>query len=461
MTSAVVSAIEKSTMRVVARRIVPLMLLLYVCAYLDRVSLSYAQLKMGEDLGIDPALFGFAASMFFAGYFLFEIPSNALLYRLGARIWLTRIGVTWGLVTIATGFVQNETQLVIARVLLGIAEAGLAPGVLFYMASFFPAAYKGRATALFFLGSPLAGVIAGPIAGVVIDNVTWGGLESWRWVFILFGIPAVIVGVLLALLITNRVEDARWLSAEQREWLAERIRTEQGATEEQDAQQRGGKHNGLWSALKDKRALLLALFNFCATSGVNGLVFFIPLIIKGIAASGTSVSVVSFLSTLPFILGCIGMAGVAWSSDRLGERPWHLAATLLIGAVGLVVLPMTTGNPVVGMVILCVVTFGTFGYAGPSFAMAQQQFVGKRSAIGIAVVTSGAALAGLVAPWLFGVLTQATGNTNAGVYYLAGSLLVGGVVAVLTRKMWINVDARRGPVDGPAQAAEPTAEAGR
>lgn len=462
MNSPVVSAIEKSTMRVVMRRIVPLMLLFYICAYLDRVSLSYAQLTMGEDLGIDPALFGFAASVFFAGYFLFEIPSNALLYRFGSRVWLTRIGVTWGIITIATGFVQNETQLIIARVLLGIAEAGLAPGVLFYMASFFPAAYKGRAVALFFLGSPLAGVIAGPIAGVVIDNVTWGGLASWRWIFILFGIPAVLVGVLIALLITNRIEDARWLSAEQRTWLAAQIRTEQSATEQEDSRQRSGEHDGLLSVLKDRRALVLALFNFCATSGVNGLVFFVPLIITGIAASGTSVSVVSFLSALPFILGCIGMAGVGWSSDRLGERPWHLAATLLIGAVGLIVLPMTTGDPVLGMVILCIATFGTFGYAGPSFAMAQQQFVGKRSALGIAVVTSGAALAGLVAPWLFGVLTKATGNTNAGVYYLAGSLLLGGIVAILSRKMWINADARYVPVDaGPGKTPEPIAEAGR
>lgn len=458
MTSVVVSPIEKSTMRIVVRHILPLMLLLYVGAYLDRVSLSYAQLKMGADLGIDPALFGLAASMFFVGYFLCEIPSNALLYRMGSRVWLTRIGITWGLVTIATGFVQNEVQLLVARLLLGIAEAGLAPGVLFYMASFFPAAYKGRATGLFFLGSPLAGVIAGPIAGVVLDNVNWGGLESWRWVFFLFGIPAVVAGILVGILITNRVEDVRWLSSDQRVWLAERIKTEHAETEAQDAHHRSTEHNNFWSALRDKRALLLAFFQFCATSGINGLVFFIPLIVTGIAASGTSVSVVSFLSTLPFLLGCIGMATVAASSDRRSERPWHLAVTMLIGAIGLILLPMTTGSPVLGMVVLCIVTFGAFGYAGPSFAMAQQQFVGKRSAIGLAVVTSGAALAGIVAPWLFGVLTKATGNTNVGVYYLAGSLLVGGLVVILTRKMWINVDVRRAPAQSrPTPERETTA----
>lgn len=434
--------IEKTTMRIVMRRILPLMLLLYLGAYLDRASLSYAQLKMGTDLAIDPALFGLAASMFFVGYLFFEIPSNALLYRLGSRVWLARIGITWGLVTVATGFIQNEGQLIAARVLLGIAEAGLAPGVLFYMAGFFPAAYKGKATGLFFLGSPLAGVIAGPIAGVVLEHVTWGGLESWRWIFILFGFPAIVAGVLVAFLVTNKVEDARWLAPEQRAWLKETIETENAATAALDSE-RSGHSDSFWSALKDKRALLMAFFQFCATCGINGLVFFIPTIVKGIAASGTSAGTVSFLSTMPYVLGVIGMATVAFSSDRRGERAWHYAITMLIGFVGLIILPATTGSPLLGMIVLCVVTFGAFGYSGPSFAMAQQQFTGKRSAAGLAVVTSGAALAGIVAPWLFGVLTKATGDTNAGVYFLAGALLVGALTIISTRKVFLNVGTRR------------------
>jgi len=435
------SRVEATTMRTVTLRILPIILALYVVAYMDRVSLSYAQLRMGTELGIDPSLFGLAASVFFVGYLLCEIPSNSILYRVGSRVWFARIGITWGLITVATGFVQNDTQLLIARFFLGAAEAGLVPGALFYLTSFFPTVYRARVVGIFFVAAPLSGVVAGPIAGLVLDNANWAGLSSWRWVYILFGIPAVFVGVLAAVLIRDRVEDAKWLSGEQRDWLTGKLRGEQEAISAAKAKEAGGRaHKPLWDVIRNKRTQILFFFQFGVNCGTFGLVFFIPQIVEGMMASGTSASYIGLLSALPFLVGVVSMVTVAFSSDRRGERVLHQAAPAAVGALGLAILPFGANAPVLGMIALCIAAAGAFGQAGPSYSLAQSQFVGKEAAIGLAAVAMGTAFAGMTAPYLFGFLTTATGTTTVGLYVLSGAMVLAGLSVLLSRRMWVTAD---------------------
>jgi MFS transporter, ACS family, tartrate transporter len=443
MTAIPNAALASTTMKTVMRRIVPLVLGLYVVAYLDRVSLSYAQLRMGKDLGLDPATFGLAASMFFVAYLVFEIPSNSILYKVGSRVWLARIGITWGIITVLTSFVQNETQLIIARLLLGAAEAGLVPGVMFYMTRFFPTAYKARAVGLFFVAGTLSGIIAGPVAGVILDHVQWGGAASWRWVFALFGIPAVLMGIVIAFVLRNEVKDVKWLTAEQRTWLIDTIDAEHKKTDELNAGAHGHSAGKVLAAVRDVRTMTLFGFQFLGNFGAMGLVFFTPLIIQGLTKDGASATTIGLLSALPYVCATIGLILNGRHSDRKGERAWHTAIPVFVAAIGLVALYLLSSNPVLGMIALCVATVGAWAHAGPAYSLAQQQFVGRQAAIGIAVVSSGAALSGLVAPLIYGLITKATGSTTGGSLFLAAMLVIAGVLVVATRKQWITADGRK------------------
>lgn len=452
-------SVASSTMRLVMRHIVPVVLALYVVAYLDRVSLSYAQLRMGADLGIDPATFGLAASMFFVAYLIFEVPSSSILYRVGSRVWLARIGITWGIITVLTAFVQNETQLVIARLLLGAAEAGLVPGVMFYMTKFFPTAYKARAVGLFFMAGTLSGIIAGPIAGVILDHAHWGGVSSWRWVFALLGLPAILVGILVAIVIRNEVATVKWLSPEQRTWLIDTVAAEHEKTDEINAGAHRHAKGSVWAAVRDRRTLALFGFQFFGNFGAMGLVFFTPLIIQGLAKDGASATTIGLLSALPYLCATAALFFNARHSDRSGERAWHTAIPVFVAASGLVVLWLLADNPVLGMIALCVATMGAWAHAGPAYSLAQQQFVGRQAAVSIAVVACGAALSGLVAPLIYGLITKATGSTTGGSLFLAAMLVIAGVLVVSTRRLWITADATRPfrHVSGPP-VAEPASE---
>jgi len=428
--------VERATMRKVSLRILPVVLALYIVAYLDRVSLSYAQLKMGVDLGIDPAAFGFAASIFFAGYILLEMPSNAILYRVGARIWLARIGITWGIVTIATAFVQNETQLILVRILLGIAEAGLAPGVIFYIASFFPAAYKARAASLFFLGAPLSGIIGGPLAGYLLDTPDWMGLASWRWLFIVFGIPSVMIGLFVIVLLSDDPVKAKWLDNDQRTWLLGRL-----DEEHQRLAAHGVAHTGTFlSTLRDKKVLRLASIQFLISSGIFGISFWLPQIVKGVS-EGSSNTTIGLLTALPYLVGTVSVIVIARHSDKLNERVWHVAIPVGIGGVVFLVMPSVVSSVFASIVLLCIAAAGMFAYIGPFWAIIQQQFVGYRAALSIAAVNALGAGGGLVAPYVFGLLTDLTGRTTAGVVYLGAGLILAAVILAVSRSLWIDARA--------------------
>ncbi|ELT43047.1 MFS transporter [Arthrobacter nitrophenolicus] len=427
-----ISAVEKVTMRKVSWRILPLALTLYVVSSLDRISLGYAQLDMGTELGIDPAAFGFAAGIFFAGYILLEMPSNAIMYRIGARIWLARIAITWGLVTIASGFVQNETQLIVSRILLGVAEAGLAPGVIFYFASFFPAAYKARSAAIFLLGSSLAGIIGGTLSGLILDSSDWFGLSSWRWIFILFGIPAFLLGLLLYIAISDSPSQAKWLSEGEKAWLVNRL------TMERDAVSGSVGHTGGFrQTLTDPKVLMLSLIQFFLACGFFGIAFWLPQIIRGLA-EGSSNTIVGFLSAVPYVIGGTSLIVVGRLSDRKKERIWHTVIPLTLGGAIFVVVPLVSGSLVVSMLLLCVAAAGLYGSTGGFWAIIQQQFSGYRAALSIAAVNSLGMTGGLVAPYVFGLLTKYTGSTNAGITYLGIGILTAALILVLTRKRWVD-----------------------
>jgi len=431
--------VERTTMRDVSLRILPIVLALYIVAYLDRVGLSYAQLKMGADLGIDPAAFGFAASIFFAGYILLEMPSNAILYRVGARIWLARIGITWGIVTIATAFVQSETQLIIARILLGIAEAGLAPGVIFYIAGFFPAAYTARATSLFLLGVPIAGIVGGPLAGYLLDTPGWMGLASWRWLFIVFGVPSVVIGLLVIVILSDNPTKAKWLNEGQRTWLLERLDDERARLSAQGVTHTGG----FWSTLQDKKVLRLASIQFLIASGIMGISFWLPQIVKSVS-EGSSNTAIGFLTALPYLVGGIALVAAARHSDKVNERVWHVVVPVGVGGMVFIVMPFVSSSVVMLIVLLCIASAGLFAFAGPFWAIIQQQFVGYRAALSIAAVNALGAGGGLVAPYVFGLLTKSTGGTTAGVVYLGAGLVLAATILAASRSLWIDA---RTPID--------------
>jgi ACS family tartrate transporter-like MFS transporter len=402
------------------------MCLLYLVAFIDRISLGFAQLTMGGDLGVDPAMFGLISGIFFAGYILFELPSNVALERFGARIWLTRIGVTWGLVTIAQGFVQNETQLLIMRFLLGVAEAGLAPGLAFYIMRMYPRAYRARANSLIFIGAPIATALAGPICGVILDNVGWFDFPSWRWVFVLTGIPAVLLGIVTYTLLVDRPADARWLSTEQREWIV-------GELSRENAGSHHASHRIL-ASFRNIDVLLLALVQFLISSGSYGLAFWSPQIVKGLAGD-FSPTLIGLLVFVPYAAATVAMVVNAAHSDRKGEHPLHAAVPAAIGGIALVSLGIvSTGSSSVGFVLLVVAAAGVNAYGAPFWAIAQNRFAGPSAAVMIAAVSTLGAFGGLLAPYIFGLFTKFSGDTNSGVTYLGLVVILAAVILLAARK---------------------------
>ncbi|GAA4558628.1 MFS transporter [Pseudonocardia xishanensis] len=434
------AALERSTIRAVSRRVLPIMFLLYLVAYVDRISLGFAQLRMGTELALDPAMFGLAAGIFFAGYILLEVPSGVALDRFGARIWMTRIGVTWGLVTILTGFVQNDVQLIIARFLLGAAEAGLAPGVVLFAMRLFPAAHRAKANAVVFLGSPLAAAVAGPICGVILDHVDWFGLSSWRWIFILTGIPAVLLGILTYRRLTDRPAEATWLTDDQRTWLIDAIAKEP----------RAAKHSGnaLFASLRNPSVVLLGLVQFLIVSGGFGLSYWSPQIVKGLSGEVTATAV-GLLVMIPYLLAAAAMYGNGVHSDRTGERTFHASTGPLVSGLALISIPFITDNNVVAFLLLALGTASLNAYAAPFWTISQKLFAGPNAAVAIAMVTTIGNLGGLLAPYIFGLLTGATGSTSAGITYLGCGTLIAAAILVVGRNRW-----SRGPMaEQPAELA--------
>jgi ACS family tartrate transporter-like MFS transporter len=413
--------LERSTMRKVYLRLLPFAVLSYVLAYIDRINVSFAGLTMRGDLGMSAGTFGFAVGMFYWGYFIFEVPSNVILEKVGARIWIARIMITWGILAGLTAVVTGSTSFAIVRFLLGVAEAGFFPGIILYFTYWFPSRHHARIVSGFLIGLPVAVAMGAPISTGLLGLDGLFGLRGWQVMYIAEAIPTVVIGVITFFVLTDRPEQAKFLTAEERNWLVATIAAERRATE-------AVRKFTLWQALYNPKVLLLALNYLGIVTASLGMLIFIPQMIKSLG--DYSNMTVGWLTMIPYTCGAIAM--VVWGriSDHMNERRWNLFIGCLFSAAGLVIAGMTMGSwwALVGMSIAAM---GFYGSKGPFFAMPPMFLSGAGLAAGIAWINSIGNLGGFFGPWYIGVMKDLTGNYAGGLYGLALLGLVAAIICAL------------------------------
>jgi len=420
--------LQHRVLKKTTRRLIPFLILLYTVAYLDRVNVGFAQLQMKSAVGFSDAVYGLGAGIFFLGYFLFEVPSNLILQRVGARIWIARIMMTWGLIAMAMIWVQTPRSFYLLRFLLGISEAGFFPGIIFYMTCWFPAAASARAMALFLTATAMAGVVGGPVSGLLLSmNGAWG-LAGWQWLFLVEGLPAVLLGFLVLRYLTDQPEQASWLTSEERQWLARQL--------EGERKQKEGRTKGTLSqTLASGRVWLFSLIYFLLVIAFYGVGLWLPQVIKG--SSGLTDLRVGMISAIPYVVASVGMALIGGHSDRTGERRWHVAGPMFLGATGLALCPFVTGTVPV-LALLSVAALGIWGALGPFWTLPTAFLSGAGAAGGIALINSVGNLGGFAGPYLVGLVRNATQSFAGGLLALAFSLAAGGCLV-----LWVS---RRGSV---------------
>ena len=415
---------EKSIMSKVTWKIVPYIFFLYIIAMIDRVNVGFTALTMNKDLGISPSTYGLIAGIFFIAYFFFEVPSNIIMYRVGARKWIARILITWGFVVIAEGFVNTAFQLGALRTLLGVAEAGFYPCMILYLTYWFPGKYLARAVSFFMVGMALANVIGGPLTALLMDNCTWLGMAGWRWALILEGVPAVIFGVVTFFILVDKPADAKFLNEKEKAWLMGELDRE--LKEKQKKVQATVSH---WAVLKDPRVWHMGFAYLCYCTGVYGVGLWMPQMIKGLSKVLTTTQV-GLISTIPYISAAIVMVLVARHSDAKNERRLHVALPIGIAFFALIGLTMTS-NLVLSMVLLTVALSSIYSFVGSFWTIPNLTLSAANAAVGIALINSFGNLGGFVGPYVVGWLKSMTGNTTAGMYFLATMCLLG-TISILT-----------------------------
>lgn len=409
------ASVEEQTVRKITKRILPFIFVLFIIAYLDRVNLGYAALEMNKDLAITSEAFGLLAGIFFCGYVLFEVPSNILLHKFGAGKWLARIMVSWGIIVVLMGFVENATHLYILRFLLGVAEAGFFPGIILYITYWFRSKDQAKAFAVFYTALPVSNIIGAPLSTWIMDSIHWFGWEGWRWMFVLEGLPAVLLGVITFFYLTDRPKQANWLTKEEKEWLE---------TELERERQLKGHHEGhsILKVLRNGRVWLLAMVYIMINIGLYGIGFWMPQIIKGFSQQMTSTQV-GLLTMIPYIFAGVAMIIWARHSDKTGERRWHAAIPPIIGAIGLSGCAMAS-DPVISLVYLSVTTIGLFSFFAPFWSIPNRFLTEASAAVGIAVINSIGNFGGFLGPYLMGYTKQLTGNLSSGLFFLSGALIL-------------------------------------
>ncbi|RIX41988.1 MAG: MFS transporter [Rhodocyclales bacterium GT-UBC] len=412
--------IEKRTLRRITWRIVPFIMLLYFIAYLDRVNIGFAALTMKNDLGFTASILGFGAGIFFWGYFLFEVPSNIVLHKVGARLWIARVMVTWGVISGAMAFVEGPTSFYVMRFLLGAAEAGFFPGIILYLSYWFPARHRAGVTALFMAAAPISTAMGSPISAALLEMNGVMGLHGWQWMFVLEAIPALILGVVVFFYMTDKPEQARWLPDEERAWLVK-------AMDDEAASKSNGAKHSILSGLANPRVLALAMIYFGTSAGLYTLGIWAPQIIKQL---GVSSMTVGFLNAIPPIVSVVAM--VLWSrhSDRTGERTWHVVLACIAASVGLVIAAAV--NNVVGLIgALTLVNIGISCAKPPLWSMPTMFLSGAAAAAGIATINSIGNLGGFAGPAMIGWVKDQTGSYAGGLYFVAGLLVLSAVLTLL------------------------------
>jgi len=413
--------IETGAIRKLRIRLLPFLFVLFVLAFIDRINLGFAALTMNRELAITSQQFGFAAGIFFWGYFLFEIPSNIILHKIGARIWIARILITWGTIAALTGFVQSAHQLYVARFALGLAEAGYFPGIVLYLGYWFRQREKAQAIALILIGIPLASVVGGPISGFILDHAHWFGLSSWRWLLMLEGLPAAAFAFLAPLLLPNKPAEARFLTKEEKAWIAEQLEREDRlklGVETQSA--------SVTQTLVDPRVWHLACIGFCHGFATYIFSFWLPQVTRSVLG-GQSNTVIGFAVMVPNLVGLIAMILVSRHSDRTLERRYHLATLGALVGIAFLLLGVPR-SAFFSVVLFSAVAVGAYSFLPIFFSLPGDFLTGFSAAAGIALVTSVANLGGFVGPYMVGLIRQKTGSfygglISAGVFFLISASL--------------------------------------
>jgi ACS family tartrate transporter-like MFS transporter len=407
------SAVAKAS-----RRLIPFLILCYAVNFLDRVNVGFAALAMNEDLGFTPEIFGFGAGIFFVGYILCEVPSNLALHRFGARIWIARIMISWGVVATAMAFVAGETSFYLLRFALGIAEAGFFPGIILYLTYWFPREERARIVSLFMTAVPLATVVGGPVSGALLGLHGLAGIAGWRWLFLIEGIPAVLLGIAALLYLTDRPKDAAWLTPDERRALEDRLTQEARETKVYGLDAAG-------QALTNPRILALGLLYFCIVVGLYGIGFWMPQVLK---THGLSDLAIGFLTALPYLVAAIGMVVAGRHSDATGERILHVGVPLFLAAAAFAWTSVAGPLPLV-MIALTLATLGIYAAIGSFWALPSAILAGVGAAAGLALINSIGNCGGFVAPVVIGWLKGATGDFTLPLLFLSASLVLGGALA--------------------------------
>jgi MFS family permease len=418
---------EASVYAKVTWRIVPLLFLCYIVAYLDRVNVGFAKLQMLSDLHFSETVYGLGAGIFFIGYFLFEVPSNIILHRIGARVWIARVMITWALISAAMMYATTPTLFYVMRFALGLAEAGLFPGVILYLTYWYPAPRRAKMLAYFIAGIPVAGIVGGPLSGWILHAMPGVyGLKGWQWLFLLEALPSLIMGIVVLLYLDNGIKDARWLTETEKAMLAANIAQDDGHAES----------HRLRDGFTNPRVWLLSAIYFCFIMGLYGVGFYLPTLIKGAGVSNPLT--IGILTMLPYAAAVVTMILNSADSDRKRERRWHLAIPGLIGALAWIVSAQFGHNTVVAMLGLTVATMAVCSTQQLFWALPTAIFTGAAAASGIAVINSVGNLAGFLSPYLIGWIIDRTHSTNLGVYTLAFSIALGGLLALTSPKRLVN-----------------------
>ena len=404
------------------RRLIPLLFLLYIVAYLDRINVAFAALQMNDAIGLSPRAYGRGAGIFFLSYVIFEIPSNLILARVGPRLWIARIMVTWGLASSAMMFVTGPSGFYVMRFLLGAAEAGFFPGIIFYLTHWFPERERARAVAAFMTAVVVAGVVGGPISGALLALHGAWRLEGWQWLFLLEGLPAVALGFVVLMALTDRPEEASWLTADERQALSKCLADEMSARP---------RTSTLSGALRSAHVWLLAVVYFTIPVALYGMGFWLPQILK--AASGGSDLEVGLLSAIPYAFGAIGMVLAGRHSDRTGERRWHIALAALVGGTAFAASAFVQ-TLVPSVVLLSVAMLGLASMFGPFWTLTASAVAGAGAAAGIALVNSVGNIGGFVGPDLLGYVRDTTQSFSAGLVSIGAILIAGGALVLAVRE---------------------------
>ncbi len=414
------AALKARTMRKVFLRIVPFTMVLYLVAFLDRVNVGLAALTMNKDVGLNAQMFGTGAAVFFVGYFVFEVPSTVIMHRVGARFWIGRIIITWGLVSAGMALTRGPVSFYVLRFLLGLAEAGFFPGMILYFSYWFPAKDRASVTGWFMAAAPIAGLLGSPLSGALLGLQGTLGLRGWQWLFLIEGAPAVLLGIATFFVLTDRPEQARWLDDEERAWLAGTMRREQAG--------RGIKEgHGPWGALANPRVLALALAYLGTSAGLYTVGIWAPLIIRHF---GFSALRIGFLTAIPSLIAVVGMVAWARHSDRTGERHWHAALACLIAAAGMVVVVQASGSAVLAIVGLSMTAFGVNAAKPPLWTLPTMFLDGGEAAAGIGLINSLGTLGGSIGPYMIGAAQGANGDFAPGLYVVGGTLLLSAMVVL-------------------------------